>query len=150
MNILDQILNVKGQFVSVAFTSNVATSAKFKNSIKIQKITKAVVRAGINFANLTSVKEGIANDERSEVQELPWGSWIKFPYLIGHKGKEYLRLYPSVQNVPNVKYFVNGKETPKSEILQYLTPSKVAELTDKDRSQPECFTIKTDNVLAVG
>lgn len=144
-----KLTSAKGQFSSATWKSSIKPSAKFSH-VEIEKITTAVVRSGIDFSNLKSVKEGIKSGERSEVGSLPWGEWIDFPYVIGHKGKEYLRLYPShaPNHVPNVKYFVNGKEVSKSEVLPYLTPSKARELT-QPKEAVECFTIKADNVMDV-
>ena len=144
--IIEKLLSSKGQFTSVKFKSKVDTSAKFKH-LNITKVTNAVVRSGIDFANLSSVKEAIENGERSEVGSLSWGEWIKFPYIIGHKGKTYVRLYPSPSEnqIPKVKYFVDGIETPKSEILQYLTPSKAKEMSEGKKV--ECCTLTNTNIL---
>ena len=146
--IIANILNAKGQFVTAKWQSVVSTSAAFK-ALKITKITSAVVRSGIDFANLTSVKDGSANGERNEVGSLPWGTWINFPYIIGHNDKEYVRLYPSLSanHIPKVSYFVDGIETPKAEILQYLTASNVKKLTESNT--PECFTLTSTNVLDI-
>ena len=142
--ILANLLNAKGQFVSVKFQSNVSTAASFKHLV-ITKITSAVVRSGIDFSNLGSVKDGIENGTRDEVGSLPWGEWISFPYIIGHKEKTYVRLYPSVNNIPNVSYFVDGSEVAKAEILQYLTPSSAKKMLEA--KAPECFTLNTTNIL---
>ena len=146
--IIANILAAKGQFVTARWTSVVPTAAAFK-ALNITKITSAVVRSGIDFANLTSVKDGIENEERSEVGSLPWGTWINFPYIIGHKEKTYVRLYPSLSanHIPKVSYFVDGIETPKAEILQYLTGSNVKKLTES--KTPECFTLTSTNVLDI-
>ena len=139
------LLNATGQFTRVTFQSVVATSAKFKG-LNILKVTTAVVRSGINFANLGSVKDGIENGERSEVGSLPWGTWINFPYIIGHKEKTYVRLYPS-NHIPKVTYFVDGIETAKAEILNYVTASKAASMLEAKK--PECFTLTNTNILDV-
>ena len=74
-DITNKILSCKGNFVKVFWKSNPSPAAIHKkNGVVLEKVTNAVVRAGIDFANLTSVKEGIANGERGEVQSLPWGA----------------------------------------------------------------------------
>lgn len=147
--IVNEIKLAKGQFVKASWKSKVKTSAKYKD-VMIEKRTVAVVRAGINFSNLSSVKKGIAEIERFEVGSLPWGQWKEFPYIIEHRGKEYIRLYPSPSknHIPQTKFFVNGIETSKKDVLKYLTPSKVKELTE-NKERPECFTIKYENVLDI-
>ena len=146
--IIANILAAKGQFVTARWQSVVGTAAGFKH-LNITKITSAVVRSGIDFANLTSVKVGIENGEREEVKSLPWGKWLNFPYIIGHKNKEYVRLYPSLSanHIPKVSYFVDGIETPKAEILQYLTGSTVKKMNEA--KAPECFTLTSTNVLDI-
>jgi len=147
-DITEKILNCKGNFVKVFWKSNpTPASAHKKAGIILEKVTNAVVRAGIDFANLSSVKEGIANGERGEVQSLPWGEWKQFPYVISHKDKEYIRLYPSVGNIPKVKYFVNNAEVDKNTFASYLTPSEANKLLNPEEKPLECFTVSADNIL---
>jgi hypothetical protein len=142
---LTKITSNKGCFVSVSFKSEKKPSAQFKG-VELVKVTNGVFRSGIDFANLSSVKQGIASGERGEVQSLPWGEWVSFPYIISHKNQEYVRLYP-VAN-PNSKlevtYFVNGTQVSKDEFNGYLTPS------DAKSSAVECFTVKASNILSIG
>ena len=153
--ITDKILNCKGNFVKVYWKSNPSPAAAHKkNGVILEKVTNAVVRAGIDFANLSSVKEGIENGERGEVQSLPWGEYLVFPYLIKHRSKGsdtdtiYVRLYPSVANTPKVKYFVNGVSVAKEEFASYLTASEASKLLHPEDNKPvECFTIKQENIL---
>lgn len=156
--ILENILNTKGGFVRVCWKSNPKPAAAFK-SVTLEKRTSAVVRAGINFANLTSVKEAIAAGERGEVGELPWGQWYVdpngkswFPHLITHKGEMYVRLYPSNSEASNHKtstiYLIEGKEVTKQEFAGCLTPSEGKKLLDPNGSMPDCFTIKEQNILS--
>lgn len=151
--ILETMLNAKGQYVTARWKSIVKTSAQYSD-LNIEKITSAVVRAGIDFANLSSVKEGIENGERGEVKPLKWGSWKQFPYIIEHTKKsgeynEYVRLYPSnsPNHIPSVSYFVDGVKTTKNEIMEYLTPSDAKKLTSGEK--PECFTLTSTNILDI-
>lgn len=150
--ILERILNAKGNFVKAVWKSNPTPAAAHKKAgIILEKHTSAVCRAGINFANLSSVQQGIAEGTRGEVQELPFGTWLKFPYLITHtpKGSEqeqiYVRLYPT-DSRSNTLYFVNGEQVEKDVFSQYLTPSEAAKMSSGEK--PECFTIKKDNILS--
>lgn len=148
LQITEKILSCKGNFVKVFWKSNpTPASAHKKAGVILEKVTNAVVRAGIDFANLSSVKEGIANGERGEVQSLPWGEWKQFPYVISHKDKEYIRLYPSVGNTPKVKYFVNNSEVDKNTFASYLTPSEANKLLNPEEKPLECFTVSADNIL---
>jgi len=150
--ILERILKAKGNFVKAVWKSNQTPAAAHKKAgIILEKHTSAVCRAGINFANLSSVQQGIAEGTRGEVQELPFGTWLHFPYIIKHtpKGSEdeqyYVRLYPT-DSRSNTIYFVNGNQVDKDEFSQYLTESDKKKMYSGEK--PECFTIKKDNILS--
>ena len=147
--IREKILSAKGNFVKAKWKSNPKPKAEFK-SFQLEKITESVVRAGINFANLSSVKHAIEAGERGEVQSLPWGEWTAFPYLIEHKGVEYIRLYPSegINHYPKSVFYVNGEEVSKEIFAGYLTPSEQKKMLSPEE-RPECFTIKASNILEI-
>lgn len=156
-SVRDKILNAKGSFVKAAWKSNPKPAAAFKN-ILLEKNTVAVVQAGVNFANLSSVKDAIAAGERGEVQELPWGQWYFdklsqkswFPHVIEHKDELYLRLYPSQGNNHKARsvFYADGKEVTKEEFAGYLTNSEAKKLLDPSPDDvPLCFTIKLNNLL---
>jgi hypothetical protein len=133
-NALTAFLSCKGQFASVTFKSNPKPCAASKG-VELEKTTSGVFRAGINFANLASVKEGIANGERGEVQSLPWGEWVQFPFVIQHKGERFLRL--TVAPNPSIK----------DEFESHLPPSARSD-AKADKAPTEVFTIKEANLLS--
>jgi hypothetical protein len=150
--ILDRILNARGQFVKAVWKSNPTPAAAHKKAgIQLEKHTSAVCRAGINFANLSSVQQGIEEGTRGEVQELPFGTWLHFPYIIKHTPKgcdeeqHYVRLYPTETRSETI-YFVNGEQVDKDNFAQYLTESDKKKMYSGEK--PECFTIKRENILA--
>jgi hypothetical protein len=148
-NIVDLILDSKGSFVKVCWRSFPKPAAAHKGVV-LEKTTSAVCRAGIDFSNLGVVKEAIANGERGEVEPLPWGEWKKFPYIIEHKGVEYIRLYPSnaANQFPTCRYFVDGVEVSKEAFSCYLTPAEARKLlAPVEEDKPLCFTIKRENVI---
>ena len=133
-NITQQIVSArKGSFQSIAWKSQKTPSAKFKG-VQLETVSKATVRAGIDFANLASEKE------REEIGALPWGEWETFPFTITHKGERYVRLYPS-GNL-STRYFANGKEVSKEEFQSYQRPSDISSGSIK-----KCFNVKEENLL---
>jgi hypothetical protein len=144
--ILSRILNCKGQYISLNIKSEPKPAASYKD-VRLEKHTSSKFRAGIEFQNLKSVKDAIESKERGEVQPLPWGQWKKYPYIIEHKEKEYIRLYPAVNSSSGteVKYIVDGNEVDKSTFNKYLKPSDVA----KQGTTPECFCVAIENVFEV-
>jgi hypothetical protein len=152
---LEDLFTKKGQYISATFQTEKKGSAMHKN-VKLEKRTSGTFRAGINFENLSSVKEGIENGERSEVQPLPWGKWEKFPYTILHTPSKqteeirYVRLYPSLNPIHkvSVQYLVNGVESTKEQFAFYLTPSEAKEMFEG--KEIECFTVMHKNLLKLG
>jgi hypothetical protein len=138
--------SVTGQHISMEFKSKGKPSAENKH-LQLEKVVKGAFRAGIAFENLTQVKEAIAAGERGEVEELPWGEWKQYPYHITHKGKDYVRFYPSTGGFiqkPSVQYFVNGEETTREEYLSLLPPSA------RVSKEKECFVVESENILKLG
>lgn len=107
--------NRAGAFQSVQWTSTVKPAAAHKGSTLV-KTTTAVVRTGVDYANL-----GVNAD--TETGELPWGEWAVFPYVVQHNGQEYVRLYVKDGTV-KTRYAVDGVTVDREEFLSYLTPSQ--------------------------
>ena len=139
---LNQLQGKAGQFVSAEWVSVTTPAAAYKGNL-LEKVTKSVVRTGIDFSNLSTIKEGIENGTRGEVGKLPWGEWKQFPYHITHKGADYIRVYPVKGTKPKVDYKVNGQVVDRDTFKKYLTPSAQASL---EGEVPECFTVKAENV----
>jgi hypothetical protein len=146
--IKNKILSAKGNFVKVCWKSQPKPAASFKNVI-LEKVSEGVVRAGIDYANLSSVKQGIEEGTRGEVGALPWGQWKQFPYIIEHKGVDYIRLYPSVGNRTKTHYYVDGSEVSKEQFASYLTGSDAKKLMGEVEEVKECFNVKAENILGI-
>jgi len=119
--------------------------------LHIQKETCAYVRAGITYANLSTVKNGIAEGTRGEVQSLPWGQWRDgfANYIIDHKGNEYVRLYPaSFENLskPTVQWYADGKPTTFEAVESFLLASEKPKPEDE---KADCFSVRADSILWV-
>ena len=153
-----KFLECAGQFLTVTFESQKRPAAAHKGR-RLVKRTTGVFRAGVQFANLGAVKEGIATGQRGQVEPLPWGEWVLYPYIIQHKGEYYIRLYPPFARngggelVPHwapgqirVEYSVDGVAASKDEFYRYLTASEAA----KGGEVPQCFTVKASNVVSIG
>ncbi len=137
----------KGQHQKITWCRSMKT-LKTAGEISVTKRTSAYVRAGIDYANLKTVQTGIETGERGEVQALPWGEWSEFPFIISHKGKDYLRLYPaSFDNLrPSVEYAINGIPATKEDCQPLCLASEFRDSEDR----PECFTIKVESLVSIG
>lgn len=155
--IKEKILSSKGQFIKASWKSNPSPAASFKKEgIILEKRTVAVIQSGVNFSNLSAVKDAIAAGDRNDVGELPWGAWkvidgvSQFPYIIEHKGVDYIRLTPSQagNHIPKSTYYVDGVVVDKLKFAEYLTPSEARKIIEpKEEDRPLCFTIKAENIL---
>jgi hypothetical protein len=139
----------KGQHVPITWRREMKT--RKGTTEKVEKLTRAYVRAGIDYANLASVKEGIESGERGEVQPLPaWQEWAQFPFILRHKenGTEYVRLYPAkFDNLkPHVEYYVNGALVNEETVKPLCLASEF-----RERETPaEVFQVKADSILSIG
>lgn len=139
--------NHKGQHLNACWKRQLKTRADVASIV--EKRVCCYVRAGINYANLSAVRDGIATGEREAVEKLPWGEWAEFPFTLTHKGADYIRLYPS--SFPNlqrkeVTYFIDGAESTVEKAKELCLAS---EFRDREEA-PLCFTIKTENIVYLG
>ncbi len=160
-SLIETVKSCKGQFVRVEYKTNVKTAAAHKD-VTITKLVNGIFRTGIDYANKASVKAAIASGERGEVQPLSWGEWAVFPWIIIHKGAEYVRLYPVSHATakPEVRYtisdpkrasgFTENWPATKDEVGPYLTQGDKAKLFAEDREVPECITKKLVDVSIIG
>ncbi len=162
-NVLELLKENKGRNLKATWRRN----AKVRKGVTalIEKETSATIRAGINFAKLSSVKEGILRDERMDVQPLSWGKWTEFPFIIEHKENDYLRLYPassvpfvyeeskavctqeegSIQR-PKVQWYLNGNKVPFHLVEMFLLASEHPKPIEET---PICFTIKFNDLVSL-
>ena len=136
----------KGQFIELTYKSNPKPAASFKERV-LEKVSTGIFRTGINYANLSPVKEAIADGLRGEVQPLPKGQeWLVFPFVIKAEKGELLRITTSPAHRPSVVYKVDGVEVSKENFESFLIPSAL-----KKPSAPLLvFTIKAENLIKVG
>lgn len=146
LRIIAMLKDCKGQFLSVTMEKDETPNAASKKAgVRLRKRTKMVVRTGVSFANLASVKEGIASGERGEVGELPWGKWFIYPYAIINGGKEYVRFTLGANTRPTCEYEVNDTPASRDEFLQHLPPSKRV-----SKEPSEVITVALENIVSIG
>jgi hypothetical protein len=113
---------------------------------KVEKVTKLVIRGGVEYDNMGVVKEGRQDGTLPEQNAgLPWGEWAEYPLHITHKDTDYARFYPAsgIKFTPQVQYFLNGVEVEKSVVEPLCLASEFPAPKDEE---PLCFTIKAENV----
>jgi len=121
----------------VAWQSEVKPAAAYKAHTLIKQ-SSAVVMTGVEFANLA------VNSDR-ETGELPWGTWLDYPFVVTHKGQDYARLY-TVDGTVKTTYYVDGFDVTRDEFNAYLTPSAAA----AKRPVGGTITVKMSGLRMVG
>lgn len=150
-SILSNVLAKKGQFGRATYQKRLKIR-KGKETTReghahvIEKRTSMTIRAGIDYDNLSAVKEKRANGDLPEVNNgLPWGSWVCFPYLISHNDKHYIRLYPKDGSIKS-EYFLDGNPVDLDDVKGMLL---VSELPKKDAPKPDCITVNLENIVEI-
>lgn len=148
---LNQILSIlmnrqAGTHVSVSWQKNLKVRAGVNHVVS--KRVKGVFRAGINYDNKADVQaareSGMLPKENAG---LPWGQWVQFPYHIGHKGKDYVRLYPASMNLSmTVEYFIDGNSASAEDCKALCLASEFR----NDKEKPLCLTVAADNIIQIG
>ena len=120
---------------------------------EVTKVVKAVVRFGVDYWHMESVKQKAAQKAALGLaitkNSLPWGIW-KTRFLIENKGQLYVRLTCPKNNVylkPVVLgYYVNGQEVSKEEAMAITRPSDWKQKDD----DLDVYTKKIEDIISIG
>lgn len=141
---IDSLLNKKGQYVT--FKTERPMKVR-KGQESITKVSEFVARIGVVYDNMKSViqkrEDGSLPEEN---QGLPWGKWVKFPYLIEHKDTMYIRCSATKNSMQSGKvvYYRNGEEINVDEVKKSCLASEFS------KSEPsDIFNVKVDSILEV-
>ena len=148
IQIIKALLNAKGRFVKAGWKSNPTPSKRFKD-VHLEKRTVAIVRSGVGYKNLKVIRDAIEAGERGPVQPLPYGKWVRYPYILVHEGVKYIRMTRSTEHVKFrvTKYYVDGKEVRLRTFVRYLTPSSAAQHLSSEF--PIVFNVKMKNIIDI-
>lgn len=131
-----------GTYVSACWSSQKKTLKGHKEDI-VTKVSKGVVRLGIDFSHMKTVNR-VANS-------LAYGEYMKGleKFIIEYNENLYLRMYPSFSKTHKVKsmYFLNGEPTTKDYLI---TNGICSESMLKSSSENvDCFNIKLENLISL-
>lgn len=141
----------KGAFTKVVYKTILHSNKDYKE-VEVTKIVEVVARFGVEYANMASVKQKMAQKaaigQAASVHTLAWGSW-KSDFLIENKGQTYVRLTCPKNNpklAPKViGYYANGKEITKAEAMTMTRASDWATKEDID-----VYVKKIDDIISIG
>ena len=180
-NLIINLLAGNGTTIgNVDYQTIIPCSAKFKD-IEVKKVThglsvilfetikdydiysKAVIRSALANEKNAGKEEEILNFIQDEAS---YSHNAKCYSLVANKNdtsKEYLYWIANNSKSANTntdsKYYVNGKEVNKEEVIQYLTPSKAKEVLNPSKEvynktndiyhSVKPRTLKVENILAL-
>ena len=142
----------KGAFTRIVYrTQPSLTAFAKKNDVEVVKRTEKVVRLGVKYHNIESVKQHEAERTSPKQERDPWCHYVVEDILAKHNTKDdYYLCYANVNKGHHTKiqWFINGvpvsEETVKNSgyvIPSYFTPSNEAPAVQK---------LKTENIISLG
>lgn len=141
-----------GSFTKVVYKTSLHADKDHKGT-EVTKVVKAVVRIGVRYSEMASVKAKAAAKAVAglavDLNKLPWGNWVS-RFLIENKGQIYVRFACAKNNV-NLKpvvlgYYADGKEISEEEARGMTRPS---EWTKKD-DDLDVFNKKIEDIISIG
>ena len=141
---LEKVLNCnkkKGQYVKASWKSELKPLKDYIEECEgIEKISRSVVRLGINYKNIKGV-ELSTNESKSN----NWYETI-LPNLLYkniNSGEYYIRLYVGKTKAKTIKFY----QDKNGNVIDNLDLSKFRKSSSNDKL--ECFTIKLTNLLSL-
>jgi len=146
--LVNKILAAKGQFLGALWTRQMKTNSGVLATVT--KTVRTVVQVGVNYDN-RQVVQALRNtgDLPYTNQGLPWGKWEIFPYVISHKGEQYVRLYPvrNEDGAPRsckVIYRINGRRASYAEVAAICPKGEFS------KGMPaECYTLNAKSLQQI-
>jgi hypothetical protein len=142
---VNYLLAKKGQIVSFHTVREMKVR---KGQDPIQKESWFLARVGVSYDNIQNVKDKREDGRLPEENAgLPWGQWLEYPHVIGHKGEEYVRCstLKNSNTKGRVKYLRNGAEISREEAQLACLASEFRERDDDS----DVFNIKASSILEV-
>lgn len=134
----------KGQFANLTWNKQLKTRAGV--DVRVEKVSSAVVRFGVEYEKIKAVQEKKENGEiPKETQPLKWGQWSDFPYFISHKDNMYLRCSTVKNSKVKTEYFADGQPITREEAEVLCLKSEFG----KSGAEMDVFTVNTENILSI-
>lgn len=123
--IREKFLKKSGQICTITYKKQLKTNAR-NNTRLVEKVTTCQARAGIEYDNIEEVVQNRATGlAPKENKGLPYGKWVKYPYILEHNNNEYYRFTVLNNNVvPKSEYFIDNKPATFDEVKQLCIPSQ--------------------------
>lgn len=156
-NIIQSIINDNKRQIALAALSMLPGAnyrVQWKRDMKTrkgvtahcEKIVSCLVRAGVDYDAMKSVQAKRQAGELPQANAgLPWGEWVLFPRVIGHKGTLYFRFSrPSFAADMSIAFLRDGQPVAKELLRGDCLASEFQERQDLD-----CLTLKLDTLQSL-
>lgn len=144
------LLSRSGQIVTMT-TNRPVKIKKGANASPINKESIFQCRIGVNYDNISAVKEKRVDGSLPEENAgLPWGKWVKFPFLIEHNGEFYLRCTTLKNSVKTKTKYVavsNGNEVAIDDVKSIALASEFPKCPSQVAS--DIFNIKVSSIIDI-
>ena len=143
-NIIEIALTKKGQFASAEWSRPCKTLKSCNHEI-VKRTIANNVRIGANYESLHTTIEGRASGELpSENQGLRGLEWVNFPVVLKNPktDRQFIRLETAKNSKFITQYFIDGQETTKDEIANYLQASEKS-----NGEMPTVMNIGVDTII---
>ena len=142
--LIARLANVSGvRFAHIEYNSDIKTSAKYKD-VKITKDVSANIQIFGSILDYTNVYKNAIIRSGKRIEENDISKLESFEVsdnyfyhpnnkawsLVEHKTSHKQYIYCLFNSVSSTIYYVDGIQTEKENIFQYLTPSEVKKLTE--------------------
>ena len=137
-------LKKKGQFASAEWERPCKTLKSCNHEI-VKKTIANNIRIGANYENLQTTKDGRADGSLpSENQGLRGLEWVSFPVVLRNPktDRHFIRLETAKNSKFITQYFIDGHETTKAEIENYLQASEKS-----SGEMPTVMNIGVDTII---
>ena len=144
---LEQLLNTNGKFNSIKYERTCATYKGVEDTI-LKATDVHSVAVGRVYDNMQSTKDGRENGTLPEENAgLKGFEWVKFPVFLKsiRTGKMYLRIETSKNTKFATRYYENGVEVKKEDIMDQLT----AKEKNHNGDMPTVMNIPVDSIISV-
>lgn len=139
----------KGTYISLKYISNIESAKARKQNIKVTKELSMVVRWGISYSNVKGVTPSVDSN---------YTPWYKHntenSYILEHlkdSDKKYLQVFSSRnhKNHSNVRYFINGKEASREDVINsgYVNGS---EFNTNKNKELLVMSLPINNIVSIG
>lgn len=151
--ILNKVSTIrKGSFVRISYTTELPLKAKAAHTCKIVKRVDTIVRLGVNYHNIKSVKERVLqNGPSTKIYKNPYTN-IYGHILYQHENGNYYLQFATVNKNSNTKEYFFLEDAYGERVISKETAKELDVVQDSywTKGVPEVQKVKIENINRIG